>query len=287
VKKTIDMSEDKEKVAEFLNKELELTPYVTRAYIALLLYGPLSPQGVNQKSGIPRPRTYDVLNSLIGKGLLMEQPGRPPVYAVVDAPIALEKRLMELEGKTLRQLEERRKKVESLSSSLSRLRNKNLETTTEEERVWVTRTDNAFIARYCKAIRNIRHEFVVADSSINPSRREILEAVKYVLRKNKTVRGVRPFSPQWTKKDRKTYEELITLGYQAKHSDYRGLTFAIFDQRHLVLWLLPEEGFQLAVWISLPSLSTILYEHFEELWKKGQPALQILKKRKESRTASG
>ena len=66
------MAEEKEKLIEVLNEELGLTPYESKAYITVLVHGPLSPQGVNQKSGIPRPRTYDVLNSLVGKGLLME-----------------------------------------------------------------------------------------------------------------------------------------------------------------------------------------------------------------------
>jgi len=277
------MAEDKEKLIEILNEELGLTPYESKAYMALLLHGPLSPRGVNQKSGIPRPRTYDVLNSLAGKGLLMEQPGRPRMYAAVDPQVGLEKMMMELERKMHRQLEEKRKTTERLSSSLSKLHDKSRDMSVKEETVWVTRRDSAFIARYCEAIRNTEKEFVVATPAIRPPEKEILEAAKHLTRKNKSVRVLRRITPDWTRVELDDYEELIKLGEQVRFLKYDGLRFAIFDKRDTVLVLPPERGSQFAVWISLPSLTAILYEHFEMLWRKGQSALPILRKLREAK----
>jgi len=280
----LSLNEEKEKLIEVLNEELGLTPYESKAYIALLLHGPLSPQGVNQKSGIPRPRTYDVLNSLVGKGLLMEQPGRPPMYAAVDPKVGMEKMMVELERKLLRQLEEKRKTAERLSSTLSKLHDKSREVAVREERVWVTRRDSAFIARYCEAIRNVEEEFVVATPAASPPEKEVLEAVKQVLKKNKTVRVVRQITPQWTRDDLERYEELIRLGDQVRYLKYDGLRYAVFDKTDTVLVFPAEGGSQLAIWISLPSLAAILREHFEALWQEGQSALPILRKLKEAKT---
>jgi len=276
------MSENKEKLIELLNEELGLTPYESKAYIAVLQHGPLSPNGVNQKSGIPRPRTYDVLNSLVGKGLLMEQPGRPPMYAAIDPQVGLEKMMVELERKMLRHLEEKKKTAERLSSSLSKLHDKSREVTIKEERVWVTRRDSAFIAKYCEAIRSTEREFVVATPAVTPPEKEVLEAVRHVLKKNKSVRVVRQITPQWTRDELDEYEKLIRLGDQVRCLKYDGLRFAVFDKKDTVLVLPPEKGSQLAVWINLPLLATILYEYFEALWNKGQPALPILRKLKEA-----
>lgn len=269
---------DREKLVELLNEELSLTPYESRAYLALLMHGPLSPQGVNQKSGIPRPRTYDVLNSLVGKGLLMEQPGRPPMYAAVDPKVGIERMTIELERRVLRQLEERREISKKLSLSLSKLHDKTQEVVEEKEKVWVTRRDSSFIARYCEAIRNIEKEFVVATPAKRPPEKELLEAVEYVLNKKKSVRVVRQITPQWTKEDLQRYRELIKLGDQVRYLKYDGLRFAIFDEKDVVLVLPQERGSQLAIWIALPSLAAILQQHFEALWEKGQQALPILKK---------
>jgi len=278
----MSVSEDEEKLLELLNEELGLTPYESKAYIALLVHGSLSPLGVTQKSGIPRPRTYDVLNSLVGKGLLMEQPGRPTKYAAVEPQVGLERMMMKFERRMHEELEEKRKTANRLGSLLSELYAKSREGTLEKEKVWVTRRDSAFIARYCEAVRNIEKEFVVA-TPVGPPEKEVLEAVRHVLKKNKTVRVVRQITPDWSLDDLNEYEELIRLGDQVRYLPYKELRFAIFDKKDTVL-VLSEEGAQLAIWISVPELAAILYEHFEALWKKGQPALPILRKIKEAKT---
>lgn len=276
-------NEDIDKLIELLNEEMGLTPYESRAYMALLQHGPLSPQGVNQKSGIPRPRTYDVLNSLLGKGLLIEEPGKPRFYAAVDPRVGLDNMMAGIESKMLRQLEEKRKATERLISTLSKLHDESREMALEEGRVWVTRTNIAFVVRYCEAVRNIEKEYVIANASPTlPEKKSysmFLDAVMHVLKKNKSVRVLRPIKPSWTRDELEEYEKLISLGYKARHLEYEGLTFAVFDANHTVLWLPPEPP-EYTVWINFPSLATILYEHFEELWERGQPALPVIKKLK-------
>jgi sugar-specific transcriptional regulator TrmB len=278
------MIENKSNLIEVLSEELELTPYESKAYATILTHGSLSPQGVNQKSGIPRPRTYDVLNSVVGKGLLMEQPGRPVVYAAVDPRIGLEKMLTELERKTLDRLEKKRRIFEQLSQSLSKLHDRSRGFAVKEERIWVTRRDSAFVSKYSEAIRSIEKEFVVATTDTAPPEKEILDAVEFVLKKNKCVKIVRQFSSEWSVEDYDRYEKLIELDDQVRYLKYGGLRYGIFDQKAAVLVLPSEEGSQTAVWISLPSLAMILYEHFEELWNRSQPALPILKRLKNKKT---
>jgi len=192
--------------------------------------------------------------------------------------------MVELERTMLRQLEEKRKTAERLSFSLSKLHGKSQEVAVKEERVWVTRRDRAFIARYTEAIRTIEKEFVVASSAPGPPEKELLDAVEFVLKKNKTVRVVRQITPDWTREELDAYERLISLGDQVRYLKYYGLRFAVFDKKDAVLVLPPERGSQLAIWISLPSLADILHDRFEVLWNKGQPALPILRKLKEAKT---
>jgi sugar-specific transcriptional regulator TrmB len=277
------VSEDCEKLIEILNEEMGLSPYESKAYIAILLNGQLSPQGVNQKSGIPRPRTYDVLNSLVGKGLLMEQPGRPTMYAAVDPQIGLERMMLDLERKMLRQLEEKKRTAEKLTAALSRLHDRSQGVTLEERNIWVTRRDNAFVAKYCEAIRNVESEFVVATPDPSPPEKDVLEAVRNVLEKNKTVRVVRQITPRWTQDQLDEYEKLILLGDQVRSLKYDGLRFAVFDRKDTVLVLPAGNGSLAAIWISLPSLATILHKHFEALWQDGKPALPVLRKLREAK----
>ena len=68
---------------------LGLTLYEARAYVALIRRDGSTPAEVARVAGVPRPRIYDVIDSLVAKGLASERPGRvirfvatPPAEAV-------------------------------------------------------------------------------------------------------------------------------------------------------------------------------------------------------------
>src|SRR5215469_8371558 len=55
---------------------LGLTRYEARAYVALVRRDASTPAEVARMAGVPKPRIYDVLQSLVGKGLAANRPGR-------------------------------------------------------------------------------------------------------------------------------------------------------------------------------------------------------------------
>ncbi|HEY3714364.1 MAG TPA: helix-turn-helix domain-containing protein [Jatrophihabitantaceae bacterium] len=59
---------------------LGLTLYEARAYVALVRRDASTPAEVARLAGVPRPRIYDVLESLVGKGLAEDRPGRTAKY---------------------------------------------------------------------------------------------------------------------------------------------------------------------------------------------------------------
>ena len=276
------MTDDRDELIRVLTEDLGLTPYEARAYVAVLYHGPLSPKGVNQKSGIPRPRTYDVLNSLVGKGLLMEQPGKPSKYLAVDPSIGLKKLMEDMEERTIRQVKQQWGAVEGLVSSLSGPYASTRDGEPEENVVWVTRRDSAMIAKYSEAIRSVEDSFIIATALPTASDKNILAAVKDSLKKKKTCRAIRRIGSDWSKKELDVYEELIDLGDDIRHLEYDGLTFAVFDQKDIVLWLPPYPSTR-TVWIKLPELAEVLLEHFETLWKKSSPALPLIRKLKKAK----
>ncbi|MGH3471500.1 MAG: TrmB family transcriptional regulator [Nocardioidaceae bacterium] len=55
---------------------LGLTQYEARAYVAMVRRDGSTAAEVARLAGVPRPRIYDVIDSLIGKGLVTDRPGR-------------------------------------------------------------------------------------------------------------------------------------------------------------------------------------------------------------------
>lgn len=86
------MSED---VFENL-KKFGLTSYEIRAYQALLLNGPMTPMETVAVAGIPQPRIYDVLQSLLNDGLIEVSPGKKKIYRAKDVKSAFSSKLAEM-----------------------------------------------------------------------------------------------------------------------------------------------------------------------------------------------
>jgi len=272
------------RLAEILNKQLGLTPYESRAYVSLMIQGPMSPSELAQKTSIPRPRAYDVLRSLTEKGLLMEQSGRPSIYAAVEPAQGLKNLLIAVEMETLGQLEEKRKTAQTLTKLLSQMYEKSKNRKLERSRVWFTRRDTAFIAIYSEAIRNCEKEFLVATTSLHPPEKEILKAVKYALKKGKSVRVVRQILESWTKQELERYAEVVKAGSQVRYLNVKEipLRFMVFDERDVIIVFPSESKLRMrqtieALWLRIPPLAKILGEQFEELWRKSKPILPILR----------
>jgi len=282
--------EDWQRLAETLSKQLDLTPYESRAYVSLMLHGPMSPSELAQKTGIPRPRAYDVLRSLIERGLLTEQSGKPPIYSAVKPEQGLKNLLTNIELEASKQLEEKKKTVQTLTKELSQMYEKSKRVKVERSKVWFTQRDTAFISIYSEAIRNCDKEFLVASPDLHPPEKEILEAIKFVLENGKSVKVVRQVADSWTLEDLERYEEVIKAGSQARYLDVKEipLRFAVFDERDVIL-VFPSEPESLttqtieALWLRIPPLAKILHNYFEKLWKKGKPMLPILKHLKEKK----
>ncbi len=276
--------------AEILNKQLGLTPYESRAYVYLLMYGPMSPSELAQKAGIPRPRTYDVLQSLMEKGLLTEQSGKPSIYAAVEPTLALRNLITAIEVETSRQLEEKRKATQILTNLLSQMYKKSKRLKLEKSKVWFTQRDTAFISTYTEAIRGCEKEILIASTSPYPPEKEILEAVKYALRKGACTRVVREITDLWTMEDLENYEEYIEAGSQVRYLDIKEipLRFMVFDEKDIIL-VFPSESESAtpqtleALWLRIPPLAKILREYFEELWRKSEQMMPILKEIKKKK----
>ncbi len=70
---------------------LGLTTYEARAYVALVRRESFTAAQVARQSGLPRQRIYDVLSSLVEKGLASTRPGSVVKYAAIGPEPAIER----------------------------------------------------------------------------------------------------------------------------------------------------------------------------------------------------
>jgi HTH-type transcriptional regulator, sugar sensing transcriptional regulator len=71
--------------------ELGLTTYEAKAYLALVRRDASSAAEVARLAKIPRQRIYDVLSTLVEKGLATQRPGSPTRYSAVSPEFGIER----------------------------------------------------------------------------------------------------------------------------------------------------------------------------------------------------
>ena len=84
--------------------ELGLTRYEAKAYLTLIQRESYAASELAIEAGIPRQRIYDVLNSLVSRGLARDWPGPVTRYAATDPSGAIE-RLLTVQRQALTGLE--------------------------------------------------------------------------------------------------------------------------------------------------------------------------------------
>ena len=68
---------------------LGLREYEAKIYVALVGLGEANVRSIHEVSGVPRPRVYDVLNSLAAKGFINIRQGSPLMYRAVRPDIVV------------------------------------------------------------------------------------------------------------------------------------------------------------------------------------------------------
>jgi len=81
----------KQELVNKIKDYFSLNVYETKVWLALLGKGVASAGEVSTISGVPRSRTYDVLESLEKKGFVVEKLGKPVKYLGIKPNIILEK----------------------------------------------------------------------------------------------------------------------------------------------------------------------------------------------------
>ena len=115
-------------------RNLGLNLYERKLWVALLAKGSATAGELSEMAGVPRSRTYDVLESLAEKGFVVIQTGKPIRFIAVSPEEALERVKKKLEEKireTIARIEEL--KNSDVMKELTQLYSKGIKTISPEE----------------------------------------------------------------------------------------------------------------------------------------------------------
>lgn len=136
---------------------LGLTSYEGRAYVALMGRDSFTAAQVARVAGVPRQRIYDVLGSLVEKGLAAARPGTVVKYAATDPDLAVQQ-LLATHQKQLTDLE---RQAADVIDELSPLYQAGQAHTDPLEYIEVLRDPATINARFDELQASVKNEILV------------------------------------------------------------------------------------------------------------------------------
>lgn len=253
---------------------LGLTSYEAKAYLALLSRGSSTAAETARLAGLPRQRVYDVLGSLVERGLASTRPGKAVKYQATAPELALESLLADHRSRVATFERDAASLLEELKPRYQAGRDQ----TDPLEYIEVLRDRRAINERFGELQKGIQREILVftkppyatppqentegLEVTRNHDVRTVYE--RSILERPDTAGGVRRF---------------IELGEEARFVDELPLKLVIIDES-IVLFgmedpIAQSDALTLLV-IEHPSLAGMLKIGFEGVWRAGETYEQAL-----------
>jgi sugar-specific transcriptional regulator TrmB len=251
-------------------KSIGLNLYERKIFVALLAKGIATAAQVSEIAGVPRSRSYDILESLADKGFVVVQPSKPIKYVALKPTEALEKTKENMTRKHNEMLERIDKlrgskvlgELESIYSQGFNLVRPSEMTGTLKGRFTIDRQLRSII-KEAKSDINI----VTTESGLSSLHQNHIRVLKKAAKKGVKLRILAPGA------DRNAVKALSEIA-EIRHLKEDVGRFTVVDDDHVFFALTDDssdESQDVALWANSPhAASNIASPLFCKLWEKSQ-----------------
>ena len=266
---------------DFLNKlrDFGLNTYESKLWTALLSRGISTAGELSDIAGVPRSRSYDVLESLEKKGFIVMKLGKPIKYIAVPPEEVIErvkKKVREDSDGQLRLIEELR--AGDILAELSLLHKQGVELVEPTDLSGSIRGRNNINNHLESMIRGAKDSVTLMTTDKGIIRKA--DILKNVLAKAKQ-RGIKiKIATQITKENVDLIKNITKLA-DIRQSNSIKARFCIVDGKEFTFMLLDDKDvhptYDVAIWVNTEFFAKAIEEIFESEWKKMTPAEQVIK----------
>jgi sugar-specific transcriptional regulator TrmB len=247
-----------------------------RTYLHLLKYGPKTPSPLAKSLKTYREDVHRTLTSLIEKGMVRPSLDAPTVYTAVDLNTALGAALKKQENE-LHEMEARKQELQELSKQ------ERFHTAEEVATFKIIKSVKELVSVTFTLTSAAKKGFlyiVPAEMLVLSSSFGINDEAKRMIEQGGRVRGITDIEYA----DIKPAQEVLEIGEEVRHcDDYRGLYFAVVDERYCVSAINVDihrislsEPMSL-LWTDDSTYANYLTATFEMLWQQSIPAAERIK----------
>lgn len=243
---------------EELLRQLHLTQYEVKAYLALLKVEAVTAYQLGSLSRIPSGRIYDVVESLVAKGLVSVLPGTPRLIKAVDPKIGLKALLVHKNR-------EWGEKYAELQTVIGKLEKKE-----EGELVSLSRGEDIYYQNIVDIYAKTKKELFIIAGPLIPHLRDVdlITPTKMILKKKVDNRMIVPVNKENVERAKK----LIGLGVKLRNYQLKkNLRLHIVDGKFAMLTVMGKlEKEKIIIKINQEESTQSLREMFLALWEKSK-----------------
>jgi len=240
------------KIKEYFN----LNIYETKVWLALLSKGIASAGEVAALSGVPRSRTYDVLESLEKRGFAIVKIGKPVKYIAVKPIEVLEK----MKSKTMQDAQEKVKSLSTLKDTteyeeLEKLHNTGIAPIKSQDITGSLRGRANIVSRLRELVQNAKKEVLICTSVLDfeDKSRVLIPALEQAAKNNTKINLSLSGSLEKIKK--------INARFNLKSKPSSSNARLFISDKSEVLFMTTSENSEdeLAIWLNSPFFAQSIY----------------------------
>ncbi len=247
--------------------KLGLTSYEARAYAALTGRDSFTAAEVSRAAGLPRQRIYDVLGSLLEKGLVSTRPGPVIKYSATEPTLAIEQ-LLSVRRQQLELLEQQ---ATALVDELAPAYRAGKQETDPLQYIEVLRDHGAINARFDELQAGVQREILVfTKPPYAKVPQENVEGLR--IARTVTARGMYEYSLFDDPAATEGVRRFVEAGEQARVVPELPLKLVIIDETIVMFGMedpIAGSSDLTIVVVDHPSLATVLKTAFTAYWNQG------------------
>ena len=245
----------KQELVKRIKEYFDLNIYETKVWLALLSKGVASAGEVAELSGVPRSRTYDVLESLEKRGFAIVKIGKPVKYIAVKPTEVIEK----MKNTALQEAQEKVKSLAGLKETteyveLEQLHKSGISPIKSHEITGSIRGRSNVISRVRELLENSEKEILICTSvhDFEDKSRVLLPVLDKLNGKNVRIKIALSGDPERIKK------ASTKLSFKIKSTDLAARIF-IADKKEVLFMVTPSNAEEeIGVWLNSPFFTTYL-----------------------------
>jgi len=256
----------KQELVKHIKEHFNLNIYETKVWLALLSKGIASAGEVAELSGVPRSRTYDVLESLEKRGFAIIKIGKPVKYISVKPTEVIEK----MKSEMLLEAQEKVKSLSALKSTneyteLEQLHNSGISPIKSSDLTGSLKGRSNVVAKLRELLENSQKEVLLCTSAVDfeEKSRVLVPSLERLAKTNVKLRLALSGDAEKVKRINAKHN------LKAKHIESPA-RFFIADRKEALLMITPEHAEEeMGVWLSSPYFTESLAHIVEHAFKNG------------------